>query len=306
MSEIAIEASGLTRYYGSKPIVRQVDFAVPRGSVTGLLGLNGTGKTTTIRMLVGLLAPTRGRSAVLGIDSQQLSPSDRARIGFAVEGHFLYNWMSVAACERFQSGTFPRWDSRLFRDTIDRFGISLDAKVSQLSRGQRAGVSLALTLSSLPELLILDDPALGLDPVNRRALNETILDFVQSGDRTALLSSHLLDDVERVADRILIMVNGRIAVDCPLESLVDRVSSCTVELDDDTTELGQIPRLIHARRLGKRCVLTLVDFDSQTQDALERIGGGNLSRNPAAFDEAAIAYLSRSRGSESFFTPSQP
>lgn len=94
MSEIAIEASGLTRYYGSKPIVRQIDFAVPRGSVTGLLGLNGTGKTTTIRMLVGLLAPTRGRSAVLGIDSQQLSPSDRARIGFAVEGHFLYNWMS--------------------------------------------------------------------------------------------------------------------------------------------------------------------------------------------------------------------
>ncbi len=146
MSEIAIEASGLTRYYGRKPIVRQIDFAVPRGSVTGLLGLNGTGKTTTIRMLVGLLAPTRGRSAMLGIDSQQLSPSDRARIGFAVEGHFLYNWMSVAACERFQSGTFPRWDSRLFRDTIDRFGISLDAKVSQLSRGQRAGVSLALTL----------------------------------------------------------------------------------------------------------------------------------------------------------------
>ena len=176
MSEIAIEASGLTRYYGSKPIVRQIDFAVPRGSVTGLLGLNGTGKTTTIRMLVGLLAPTRGRSAVLGIDSQQLSPSDRARIGFAVEGHFLYNWMSVAACERFQSGTFPRWDSRL----------------------------------------------------------------------------------------------------------------------------------IHARRVGKRCVLTLVDFDSQTQDALQRIGGENLSRNPAAFDEAAIAYLSRSRGSESFFTPSQP
>ena len=104
--------------------------------------------------------------------------------------------------------------------------------------------------------------------------------FVQSGDRTALLSSHLLDDVERVADRILIMVNGRIAVDCPLESLVDRVSSCTVELDDDTTELGQIPRLIHARRIGKRCVLTLVDFDSQTQEALQRIGGENLSRNP--------------------------
>ena len=190
-------------------------------------------------MLIGLLAPTRGRSAVLGIDSQQLSPSDRARIGFAVEGHFLYSWMTVASCERFQSGTFPKWDSRLFRYTIDRFGIALDAKVSQLSRGQRAGVSLALTLSSLPELLILDDPALGLDPVN-----------------------------------------GRIAVDCPLESLVHRVSSCTVELDDDTTEIGQIPRLIHARRIGKRCVLTLVDFDSKTQEALQRIGGENLSRNP--------------------------
>jgi ABC-type multidrug transport system ATPase subunit len=99
-SKTGYHAEGLSPH---SLIVRQIDFAIPRGTVTGLLGLNGTGKTTTIRMLIGLLVSTRGRSAVLGIDSQQLSPSDRARIGFAVEGHFLYSWMTVASCERFFS-----------------------------------------------------------------------------------------------------------------------------------------------------------------------------------------------------------
>jgi ABC-2 type transport system ATP-binding protein len=302
VQDIAFSASGLTRYFGNKPIVKQCSFAIPRGTVTGLLGLNGTGKTTTIRMLMGFLPPTRGSSAILGIDSQSLTAADRMRIGYTVEGHFLYGWMSVEECERFQSGTFDRWDAKQFRETIERFGIEPKTRVSHLSRGQRAGVSLAMTLCTYPEVLVLDDPALGLDPVSRQALNETILEFVESGDRTVLLSSHLLDDVERIADRIMVMVDGRLVVDTTIERWLKRLSTCTLELDEDTTQLGAIPGLIYARRVGRRWTLSILDMNAETQAILSRLGCREFDRTETAFNDAVMAYLSRSRGNASFLS----
>jgi len=302
--DIAFSASGLTRYFGNKPIVRQCSFAIPRGTVTGLLGLNGTGKTTTIRMLMGFLPPTRGSSAILGVDSQSLTASDRMRIGYTVEGHFLTGWMSVEECERFQAGTFAKWDGKQFRKTIERFGIQPKERVSHLSRGQRAGVSLALTLCTYPEVLVLDDPALGLDPVSRQALNETILEFVESGDRTVLLSSHLLDDVERIADRIMIMVNGRLIVDTTIQNLLSRLSTCTFEMDEDTTELSGIPGLIHSRRVGRRWTISILDRNSETDAALSRLGCNAFDCTQTAFNDAVVAYLSRSRASNSFLSKS--
>ncbi len=306
--DIAFSASGLTRYFGNKPIVKQCSFSIPRGTVTGLLGLNGTGKTTTIRMLMGFLPPTRGSSAILGVDSQSLCATDRSRIGYTVEGHFLYNWMSVEECERFQSGTFAKWNGNQFRETIERFGIQSQSRIRNLSRGQRAGVSLALTLCTFPEVLVLDDPALGLDPVSRQALNETILEFVESGDRTVLLSSHLLDDIERIADRIMVMVDGRLVVDSTIESLLSRLSTCTLETDEDTTQLGAIPGLVHSRRIGRRWTISVLDMNAESDAALSRLGCQALDRTPSAFNDAMMAYLSRSRGSSSFIskTPSVP
>jgi len=300
--DIAFSANGLTRYFGNKLIVRQCSFAIPRGTVTGLLGLNGTGKTTIIRMLMGFLPPMRGSSSILGINSQSLTAADRMRIGYTVEGHFLYRWMHVAECERFQAGTFARWNSKQFRETIERFGIEPSARVSHLSRGQRAGVLLALTLCSMPEVLVLDDPALGLDPVSRQALNETVLEFVESGDRTVLLSSHLLDDIERISDRILIMVDGRIVVESTVENLLNRLSTCTLELDEDTKTLLSIPGLVYMRRIGRRWTLTIVDMDSTTESILVSLGGQTFVRNQTAFNDAAMAYLSRTRGSNSFLS----
>lgn len=292
----------LNPLFRKKPIVKHCSFAIPRGTVTGLLGLNGTGKTTTIRMLMGFLPPTRGSSAILGIDSQSLTAADRMRIGYTVEGHFLYGWMSVEECERFQSGTFAKWDSQQFRETISRFGIEPNARVSHLSRGQRAGVSLALTLCTYPELLVLDDPALGLDPVSRQALNETILEFVDSGDRTVLLSSHLLDDVERIADRIMVMVDGRLIVDSSIENLLGRLTTVTFECDEDTKHLPAIPGLIHARRVGRRWTISILDMNSEAEATLSQLGWDAIDRSQTAFNDAVMAYLSRSRGNESFLS----
>ncbi len=296
-----IRTHRLTRYFGRRAVVRDLDFAVPRGSVLGLLGLNGAGKTTTIRMLLGFLEPTRGSCEILGHDSRSLTPAIRCRIGHTVEGHFLYPWMRVRDCEQFARQTHLTWDGAMFESSVRRFGIDTGAKVAWLSRGQRAGVSLASTLAANPELLVLDDPALGLDPVSRRALNETIVEFCQAGERTVLLSSHLLDDVERVADRVALMVDGRMLVDSTLDEFRNRVAAWVVDSGDDPTINQSIPGLVHCRSLGNRWHVTIADPSDESRLAIEKLGG-NVQSVDVSFEDAVLAYLSRSRVGHSFYT----
>ena len=170
-----IRTQGLTRYFGARPAVYELNLEVPRGGVFALLGRNGSGKTTTIRMLLGLLAPTRGGGTILGYDIRALPPEARARIGYLTEEHQLYGWMSVRECGEFQSRFYPTWNEKIFRGIIGHFGLRPTARVKSLSRGERAGLCLALTLAPEPELLILDDPAMGLDPVARRSLIESMV-----------------------------------------------------------------------------------------------------------------------------------
>jgi ABC-2 type transport system ATP-binding protein len=303
MTHIAIEAKDLCRCFGTKPVVQNVSFQIPVGSVVGLLGLNGAGKSTTIKMLMGLLEPTRGSCSVLGVESMQFSAADRVRIGYTIEGHFLYSSLTARQAEQLQCDTFPKWNASIYQATLDRFGISPQDRIRELSRGQRAGLSIALTLSAQPEVLILDDPALGLDPVSRRTLNETILEFVGSGERTVLLSSHLLDDIERVTDRILIMLHGQIVVDCSVSRLLERVSTWSGECHDNSTK-AVVPGLISQRRIDNRILWTVLDADEETEQALRRIAGDSIERVPVAFDECVLAYLSSARSSVSLLSAS--
>ena len=210
--------------------------------------------------------------------------------------------MRVRECERFGRETHPQWDGSFFEQAVRRFGIDTDAKVSWLSRGQRAGVSLASTLAGAPELLILDDPALGLDPVSRRALNETIIEFCESGDRTVLLSSHLLDDVERVADRVAVMVDGRMLVDSTLDDFRNRVAAWVLDVPQDPTIMRTIPGLVHCRPIGNRWHVTVADPDEETTTAMERLQAASIERVEVTFEDAVLAYLSRSRVGHSFYS----
>ena len=305
--EYAIELKRLTRYFGPKPVVRDLDFAVPSGKVTALLGLNGAGKTTTIRILMGLLSPTRGAAITLGEDASEMSIQTRARIGYLVEGHFLYPSMKVRDCESFQRAGYKSWDDQLFRDIVQHFGIDPLARVSTLSRGQRAGVSLALVLAPDPELLILDDPALGLDPVSRRALNETLIEFAAGGKRTVLLSTHLLDDVERIADRVAVMVGGRLKVDTSMEDFAGRVSIFAASGSHfDPASIAAIPGLIEARQFGDRLQLAIADVNEETNASIARLGADKIEMLDTTFSDAILAYLTRERGDGSFLTSHVP
>jgi len=147
MSQHAIELKRLCRYFGNNSVVDDLSLNVQSGKVTALLGLNGAGKTTTIRILMGLLSPTRGTAKTLGTNAATMSTDTRKRIGYLVEGHYLYPSMRVRECQTFQRAGYDSWNSNLFDDIVRHFSIDPAARVSTLSRGQRAGVSLAMVLA---------------------------------------------------------------------------------------------------------------------------------------------------------------
>ena len=300
MSDNVIETRGLTRYFGGRCVVDSLDLSVPRGCIFGFLGRNGAGKSTTIRMLLGLLAPTRGSAFVLGSDSRALPPDVRARIGYLAEGHHVYGWMSVAECGRFQSAFYPRWNDRVFRSVLSHFGLKETAHAGDLSRGERAGLCLALTLAPEPELLILDDPALGLDPVARRGLLQSMIYLTRRADQTVFFSSHLLSDVERVADRIAVLDGSLLRADCSLDTFRSRVRQFILTFPATPPALPPLPGLLQTFRAGREVTLTLASCDDGTERRLAALGADHVEPVPLGLEDAFVSYLS-DRGEKSYF-----
>lgn len=264
MDEIVLQTNGLTKYFNDKPAVNRLELKIPKGSVCGFLGRNGAGKTTAIRMMMGMLKPTEGSSQLLGCDSQELSPQIRQRIGYVTEGHRLFRWMKIAELEKYQKAFFPgQWDSRLFGDMIEYFDLSKKQKTKNLSNGQRAQVSLALTLAPNPELLIMDDPTLGLDVVIRRQFLEGIIQLITRQGRTILFSSHILADVERVADRIVVIDKGALKADCTTEQFRSAIKKFVFTFDKQIPCEVNIDGLLHWRSDGNFIEVTLINTSEQ-------------------------------------------
>jgi ABC-2 type transport system ATP-binding protein len=259
MTEFVLETQGLTKFYGDKLAVDHIDLKIPRGCICGFVGRNGSGKTTAIKLMLGFLKPTVGSSRLLGCDSQDLTPAIRQRIGYVAEGHRLIRWMTIAEIAKFQSAFFSQqWDSKFFWDMIEYFGLSKKQKIKHLSNGQRAQVSLALTLAPNPELLIMDDPTLGLDAAIRRQFLEGIIELIMRQGRTILFSSHILGDIERVADKIVVIDKGVIRADCSLEQFRTAVKKVRVVFNQSLPETIDIEGLLHFRRSDKELEMILV------------------------------------------------
>ncbi len=299
--DVVIQARGLTRYFGGKCAVDSLSFDVPRGSVFAFIGRNGAGKTTTIRMLLGLLEPTRGSSSVLGHDSIRLPPEVRARIGYMAEGHPVYAWMRVSQCASFQRGCYPHWNHDIFAAVIDNFSIDPRTKAGHLSHGQRAGLHLAMTLAVEPELLVLDDPATGLDPAARRSLLEAMLYYTRGRDRTIFFSSHLLDEVERVADYVAVLDYSVLRACCTVETFCERVRRLVVRFPaQPPRELPTLTGLLRVVRSEDELNLIVANPTSQTHRALRALGAETVDEQPLGLEDALIAFVGR-QGEKSFF-----
>jgi ABC-2 type transport system ATP-binding protein len=297
--EPVISTRGLTRYFGKRAAVEDLNLTVPRGSVFAFLGRNGSGKTTTIRMLLGLMQPTRGEGRILGYDIRALPVEARARIGYLTEEHQLYSWMTVKECGEFQSKFYPRWNEKIFRGVIGHFNLRMAAKVKELSRGERAGLCLGLTLAPEPELLILDDPTLGLDPVACRSLVESMIYLTRRSDRTIFFSSHQLADVERVADYIAILDRSILRACCPLETFRKNVQEVRLRFPGTPPPAPQIPGLLQAFRSQGELRVTCVHYNGTTEKALRALNPTQMETVPISLEDAFISYLGE-RGEKSF------
>ncbi|MGA9450366.1 MAG: ABC transporter ATP-binding protein [Verrucomicrobiia bacterium] len=294
-----IQTRGLTKYFGARPAVYNLNLEVPRGCVLAFLGRNGSGKTTTIRMLLGLLEPTRGEGSILGHDIRALPPDARARIGYLTEEHQLYGWMSVKECGGFQSQFYPRWNEKIFRGVIGHFSLKPAARVKDLSRGERAGLCLGLTLAPEPELLILDDPAMGLDPVARRSLVESMIYLTRRSDRTIFFSSHQLADVERVADYIAVLDHSVLRACCPVEVFRDNVKEVRLRFSGVPPALPKIPGLLQAFRAEQELRVTCVHYNGATEQILRTLAPLQMEQVSISLEDAFISYLGE-RGEKSF------
>jgi ABC-2 type transport system ATP-binding protein len=214
-----VEIRNLSRRFGSTPALAGVSLSIPRGVVFGLVGTNGAGKTTLIKHAMGLMRAQAGSVSVFGLDPVSNPTAVLSRVGYLSELNELPEWMRVEELINFTRAFYPNWDERYAQSLRQNFELEPQKVVQTLSKGQRARLGLLLALSYRPELLILDEPSSGLDPLVRRDILRAIIKTIAEEGRTVLFSSHLLDEVERVADRVAIINGGTIIQNDDLETL---------------------------------------------------------------------------------------
>ncbi len=224
-SDSVVCVDHLTRRFGKTIALDDLSLRVPRGTVFGIVGANGAGKTTLLRHLLGLLRPQTGTVRIFGRDPIADPVGVLGRIGYLGEENDLPPWMRVRELLHFVRAFYPSWDDAFAEELRRSFALDPAAIVGELSRGQKARAGLLVALAYRPELLILDEPSTGLDPLARRDILAAVLKTVAQEGGTVLFSSHLLDEVERVSDHVALLNHGRVMVQGPLDEVLRRIGS---------------------------------------------------------------------------------
>jgi len=206
-----VEITNLRKGYKGFAL-EDISLNVPAGSIVGLIGPNGAGKTTTIRILMGMVRQKRGEVKIFGLDNRKYLKEIKNRVGYVGEDHHFYGDKTVAWTGQFVSGFYRDWDTNRFQRLLSEFDISRTKKTRELSKGMKVKLSLALAFSHNPDLMILDEPTAGLDPIIRRELLEILRTFPENGDKSVLISSHITDDIARIADFVAFLVEGRLVL----------------------------------------------------------------------------------------------
>ncbi|MEZ6122893.1 MAG: ABC transporter ATP-binding protein [Planctomycetaceae bacterium] len=259
-----IELKNTSKRFGKVIALDGVSFSVPAGVVCAVLGSNGAGKSTAIRLLLGLEDPDSGSTEVLGMNSRTHALEIRQRVGYVADQPPLYDWMTVAEIGWFASGFYPTGYQQEYTRLIERFQLQPDQKIGGLSKGMKAKVALSLAMAHRPELLILDEPTSGLDPLVRREFLESMIDISAEG-RTVLLSSHQVSEVERVADMVAILLNGHLVCLERLEDLKRTTQEVQLSLPDSAATPPSIPGSVLAHvAFGHDHIWMVRDLQAET------------------------------------------
>ncbi len=288
MSEYPVQIDNLTKFFDGRCVLEDINLKIPRGCIYGLLGRNGAGKTTIIRILQGIDFPTRGKTSLLGTDSTKLTAKHHGRIGYVAEGHNLIQNYKVGRLIKLCKDLSLQWNDEFFNRLIQTFRLPMDRKVSQLSTGMRAQLNLCLGMAIDPELLILDDPTLGLDTVARRQFLELAVDLLQKDGRTILFSSHILSDVERIADRIGILTAGALVVDCSLEELKTRVKKLRLIFPDQPPKDLHLTKIVNQQTQGREMTVTIANMGPQKRAIIDTFKPQDITEIPMSLEDIFI------------------
>jgi ABC-2 type transport system ATP-binding protein len=278
----ALQTTGLGRRYGTKWALRDCTLEIPEGTVTALVGPNGAGKTTLLQLAVGLLRPSAGALRVLGHDPLTHVRDVLPRVGFVAQDHPLHRGFTIAETLELGRRLNPTWDGAAARERIERLNLDPDHKVGKLSGGQQAQVALTLALAKRPELLLLDEPVASLDPLARREFLSMLMEAVAEGGLTVVLSSHIVADLERVCDHLVILSQARTVLAGDIEEIVASHRLLTGPRSDPAT-VARVHQVIRASHTPRQTSL-LVRANGHVYDAV-------WEQHPVDLEEIVLAYL---------------
>ncbi len=287
-----IETRGLCKSFDRKQALHQMDLCIPAGGVHALIGSNGAGKSTLFRILLGFLTADSGDCLLLGQDSRQLTPELRGRVGYVNEEHTLPDWLQVQRLKAMQQQLYPQWNDNVYRQVVGNFDVDPTQRVGSLSRGERAGVNLAMALAQSPELLILDEPTLGLDVVARQAFLEAIL-FCTQSNTTVVYCSHQMDEVERLAESLIILERGEVKVNCSLDEFSGRVQQWMVPAESRELVLQKVPQLLSSRVIEDHLWMYVLDAPPAFASQLKLLGIAEATGASVSLPDAVRAFMTR-------------
>jgi ABC-2 type transport system ATP-binding protein len=298
MSDYVIDTDALCLRYKGKLALDHLTLRLPRGGIHAFVGANGAGKSSLFRVLLGFEPASAGTARVLGHDCGRLTPAVRGRIGFVNEEHTLPGWMRVRDLMHMQrrhyEGAGLRWNAGRYDEVLSHFNVEPGQRVGQLSRGERAGLNLALALAQGPELLILDEPTLGLDVVAKRAFLEALLQTSVDDGSTVVYCSHQMDEIERVADKLVILERGSLRYMNDPDDFCGRVQLWVAEFPFKAPELREMEGVLQVQQLDG--LTHIVSFDQQDAAAFEArlklLGARRAQAMPLGLDRAVNAFLS--------------
>ncbi len=284
-NEILIEVKGLAKSFDGNRVLHDLNFQVESGHIIGLVGPNSAGKSTLLRHLIGMVLPTRGSCRTLGIEAAELGPEQLCNIGYVHQEGELINWMSCNEIINYAAAHYKSWNRDLEKRLVETFQLDRKQKVGVMSPGNRQKLSILLAAAFEPKLLILDEPASALDPIARVQFMELLLDILQDNKKTVLISSHILSDIEKVIDHILVLDDGRLRKNCSFDDLrEDYVKLELISLDGDLPETLPFRHVFSCERTRGHAMVTMRRSELSLDEISSRLNSEIIS-HPLSFEE---------------------
>lgn len=294
MNNFVIQTDALCLDYGRKRALNNMTLALARGGIHAIVGANGAGKSTLFRVLLGFETAGAGNARILGCDSARLTPALRSRIGFVNEEHTLPAWMRVDQLTAMQRRQYRQWNQARYDDVIRNFNVLPGQKIAQLSRGERAGVNLALALAQCPELLVLDEPTLGLDVVAKRSFLEALMFSNLDEHSTIVYCSHQMEEIERVADNLVIIERGALRLMAAPYDLCQRVRLWVAEFPFREPDLRALPGVLELQRIDGLTHLIVIDQHDDFGARLRLMGARSAQAMPVSLERVVGGILASS------------